>query len=50
MVGSKDWPRLMKILKVTDGELKYQERVLQGKKTMVYQVFQRVLNPIVTFD
>ena len=41
---------LRHILKATDGELKYQERVLQGKKVMVYQVYQRVLNPVVTFD
>jgi hypothetical protein len=41
---------LRHLLKATDGELKYQERVINGKKITVYQVFQRILNPVVTFD
>ena len=41
---------LRHLLKATDGELKYQERVINGKKITVYQVFQRILNPVVTFE
>jgi len=50
MTKSRILTVLRHLLKATDGELKYQERVIQGKKTMVYQVFQKVLNPVVTFD
>lgn len=41
---------LRHILKIHDIELKVQERVVNGKKTTLYQVFYEHVDPVVRFD
>ena len=41
---------LRHLLKVHDIELKVQEKVVNGKKTTLYQIFYNYLDPVVRFD
>lgn len=41
---------LRHILKVHDAELKVQERMVNGRKTTLYQVFYDYVDPVVRFD